>query len=323
MEVGPRLRAGRIAEVRSLTRTVGLRDDSRRNGWLTLLIAPDIPIEVGAGPEEPPRLDGFEWAAIRAEADPVSRPRRPLYLSRDADYDYLTALEIGRVDDGQAPELWLEISEEFRFLLSKPGGRPVGFRIDEFSEWLPTDEEEHAIRAGGRFDAPLVVLRGAGALRIASEAKRFFGEESSLNRSFFDRATECGTNEEYEQELYWWRCCLEAGDPWRTSVLATRSAISAATGRLCRTCATTRGSLPTDPGAGSGLAGVRAVSAALRRPGIRSARRSNSAQTAPRRRTRPISWKRIDGSDQRRGCQEVHPDACPSWGASWGSRTPD
>ncbi len=143
----------------------------------------------------------------------MSRPRRPLYLSRDADYDYLTALEIGRVDDGQAPELWLEISEEFRFLLSKPGGRPVGFRIDEFSEWLPTDEEEVAIRAGGRFDAPLVVLRGAGALRIASEAKRFFGEESSLNRSFFDRATECGANEEYEQELYWWRCCLQAGDP--------------------------------------------------------------------------------------------------------------
>ncbi len=61
-EVGPRLRAGRIAEVRSLTRTVGLRDDSRRNGWLTLLIAPDIPIEAEPVPTEPPRLHGFDWA---------------------------------------------------------------------------------------------------------------------------------------------------------------------------------------------------------------------------------------------------------------------
>lgn len=141
------------------------------------------------------------------------RPRRPLYLSRDAHYDYLSALESGRVDDGQAPDQWLEVAEDFHFLLDSPDGRIVGFRIDDFSEWLPLDEAEEEIKEAGRFDAPLLVLRGAGALRIAREAAKFFGEENSINRDYFDRATECGANDEYEQELYWWRCCLQAGDP--------------------------------------------------------------------------------------------------------------
>ncbi len=143
----------------------------------------------------------------------TDRPRRPLYLSRDVHYDYLTALEAGRVDDGQAPDQWREVGESFHFLLDRPGGRVVGFRIEDFSEWLPTDEEERAILEAGRFEAPLLVLRGAGALRIAREAAKFFDGENSINRDFFDRATECGANEEYEQELYWWRCCLQSGDP--------------------------------------------------------------------------------------------------------------
>ena len=42
----------------------------------------------------------------------TDRSRRPLYLSHDAHYDYLTALEAGRVDDGQAPEQWREVAEE-------------------------------------------------------------------------------------------------------------------------------------------------------------------------------------------------------------------
>ena len=33
----------------------------------------------------------------------TDRPMRPLYLSRDVHYDYLSALEAGRVDDGQDP----------------------------------------------------------------------------------------------------------------------------------------------------------------------------------------------------------------------------
>jgi tetratricopeptide (TPR) repeat protein len=144
----------------------------------------------------------------------MSRSRRsPLCLSRDVHYDFLTALEWGRVDDGQGPDRWLEVSEDFHFLLDAPGGRILGFRIDDFCEWLPSDEEERAIREAGRFDVPLLVLRGAGALRIAREAGKFFGEHNSLNRDFFDRATEAGAGGEYEQELYWWRCCLQAGDP--------------------------------------------------------------------------------------------------------------
>ena len=143
----------------------------------------------------------------------TDRPMLPLYLSRDVHYDYLSALEAGRVDDGQGPDRWRELSESFHFLLDRPGGRVVGFRIDDFSEWLPSDEEERSIVATGRFDVPLLALRGAGALRIAREAAKFFEDENSINRDFFDRATECGANDEYEQELFWWRCCLQSGDP--------------------------------------------------------------------------------------------------------------
>ena len=143
----------------------------------------------------------------------TDRPRRPLYLSHDVHYDFLSALEAGRVDDGQAPDQWREVGESFHFLLDRPGGRVVGFRIDDFCEWLPSDEEERAILETGRFDAPLLALRGAGALRIAREAAKFFEDENSINRDFFERATECGANDEYEQELFWWRCCLQSGDP--------------------------------------------------------------------------------------------------------------
>ena len=142
----------------------------------------------------------------------MTERRQPLYLSRDAHYEYLTAIEWGRVEDGQAPDQWLEVSEDFSFLLDSPEGRIIGFRIEGLLRWEPLEEEEQAIKAAGRFDAPVLGLRNAGALRIAADAARFFGEDNSINRDFFDRATECGANDEYEQELYWWRCCLQAGD---------------------------------------------------------------------------------------------------------------
>ncbi len=45
-EIGPRLASGRVAEVRSLTRSIGLRDRTKRTGFLTVLIAPEVSIEV-------------------------------------------------------------------------------------------------------------------------------------------------------------------------------------------------------------------------------------------------------------------------------------
>jgi tetratricopeptide (TPR) repeat protein len=142
--------------------------------------------------------------------DVMPRPR--LFLSHDTDYDFLTALELGRVDDGQPPDHWLEISESFHFLLDAPEGGAVGFRVDDFRSFDPGPEEIAAIRSGRRFDVPLLMLRNADAVRIAEAAERFFRGRNSVNRDFFDRATACGARRELEQELFWWRCCLQSGD---------------------------------------------------------------------------------------------------------------
>ena len=69
-EIGPRLEAGRIAEVRSLTRSIGLRDRAKRTGFLTLLIAPDLPIEVEPEPEQTLRLDGCDWTECEPRVEP-------------------------------------------------------------------------------------------------------------------------------------------------------------------------------------------------------------------------------------------------------------
>ena len=140
-------------------------------------------------------------------------PRPSLYLSHDADYDYLTALEYGRVDDGQPPDHWREVTDDFHFLLDKPDGSEVGFRIDEFSVFGLDAAEIPAVRSGPRFDVPQLTFRNADAARIARAAARFFRGENSVNRDFFDRATQAGGDELPEQALFWWRCCLQAGDP--------------------------------------------------------------------------------------------------------------
>jgi tetratricopeptide (TPR) repeat protein len=138
--------------------------------------------------------------------DPGARPR--LFLSHDAHYDFLIALEYGRVDDGQPPDRWRMASETFGFLLEAPGGREVGFRIQPFSELSEVDE----LPRGPRFDAPALMLEDANAVEIAEAAADFFAGENSVNRDFFERATECGADRQLEQELFWWRCCLQSGD---------------------------------------------------------------------------------------------------------------
>ena len=69
-QIGPRLEAGRIAEVRSLTRSIGLRNRAKRTGFLTLLIAPDLPIEVEPESEQTLRLDGCDWTECEPRVEP-------------------------------------------------------------------------------------------------------------------------------------------------------------------------------------------------------------------------------------------------------------
>jgi tetratricopeptide (TPR) repeat protein len=142
--------------------------------------------------------------------------RRQLFLNHDAAYDWLIALEHGRVDDGTPEECWRVLGDLFAYLLDEPGGQVVGFRVNNFSQFdVEEDLEALEAEAGGRrprFDVPTLMLFNAPAAEIVPAAREFFEGESSINRDFFDRAVECNAEELSEQELYWWRQCLQVGD---------------------------------------------------------------------------------------------------------------
>ena len=130
----------------------------------------------------------------------------PLYINRDVDYDWLIALEFGRVLDGQSEDYMQQVGEDFVFVLDHPLGRIVGFAVTELSAFDPEDHLE--LWAAPLFDAPVFGLRAvpAGAVVLAAKARLL--EESTVNRAFFDAAT--GTKGDEAVAL--WRQCLESGD---------------------------------------------------------------------------------------------------------------
>ena len=134
-----------------------------------------------------------------------------LYINVDADYDWLIALEFGRVDDGQPEENWHGVEERLGYLHDGPADRApaVGFKMKEFSTFEPDDPALAEIWGEPLFDVPFLGLEAASAGQIAVATRRQFGiGESSLNRHFFDKAT----REEGEDALATWRMCLECGD---------------------------------------------------------------------------------------------------------------
>ena len=92
----------------------------------------------------------------------MTRPQ--LYINHLAEYDWLVALEFGRVDDSQPPDNWRGVSEDFGFLHEEPGGRVVGFKVLDFSEF---DAEDEAV-AEITVSAPL--WKGYKKNRAASRA---------------------------------------------------------------------------------------------------------------------------------------------------------
>lgn len=76
-----------------------------------------------------------------------------LYLNHIAEFDWLIALEFGRVDEYQPRENWRGVSESFGFLHDGPGGPVVGFKILDFSESisrLPRSPRSGRARASAR-----------------------------------------------------------------------------------------------------------------------------------------------------------------------------
>lgn len=137
----------------------------------------------------------------------MSSPR--LYLNHDADYDWLLALEFGRVDEGQTDDAWVGVSDAFGYLTDPPGGPVVGFAIKEFSEFDAEAPDVREIWSAPHFDAPVLGLSDVPAGEIVLAARALFGTTSSVNRQMFDAATGAEAGEE---GLGMWIACLQAGD---------------------------------------------------------------------------------------------------------------
>lgn len=133
---------------------------------------------------------------------------RKLYLNRDAEYDWLIALEFGAVDDTLPNEQRRIISDSFSYVLDRPEGEPIGFSILDFSKFDPEDSAHGEIWNPPEFDAPALGLHDATAGEIAVAGRAFFEDRDSLNRWYFGQAT----NSTGEEAAHYWRLCLETGD---------------------------------------------------------------------------------------------------------------
>src|SRR4051812_23695364 len=105
------------------------------------------------------------------------------------------AYEFGRIDDAQPPECWQGVTEQLGFLHDAPGGRVVGFKVLDFSEFDPEDVAAVEVWGEPRFDAPQLGLANASAGEIILAARSFFDGQDSLNRRLFSAAAQA-TGEE-------------------------------------------------------------------------------------------------------------------------------
>lgn len=138
----------------------------------------------------------------------MTRPR--LYLSHDADYDWLIALEFGVIDDGQPSENWRRVTDDFGFLHDGPGEAVLGFKVVDFAEFDLDADEAAEVWEGPRFDVPVLGLTDVTAGEVMAAARPFFDGRSSLNRLAFDAAVHSAADK--QQALRHWQACLQAGD---------------------------------------------------------------------------------------------------------------
>lgn len=133
-----------------------------------------------------------------------------LYLSVDPGLDWLSAIEFGRVDDGQSRESWGPVSSQFAYLhLGDPDRTPaIGFRVQEYSRFDPEAHEVTRIWQEPLFHVPQLGLPEASAGEIVLAARGLYGTGPSLNRFLFDDATRRGG----PAALRAWLTCLQSGD---------------------------------------------------------------------------------------------------------------
>ncbi len=131
-----------------------------------------------------------------------------LFLSYDEHLDWLTLIEFGRVENAQPRDHWRGVSDSFGYLLLRPGGPEIGFKILDFSKFDPEDPEVSEIWEAPRFDVPTLGLRDATAGELVLAARPFLGGRSTVNRLYFNAAMQAEGNE--AERL--WRYCLQSGD---------------------------------------------------------------------------------------------------------------
>lgn len=136
------------------------------------------------------------------------RAKRPrLYVNCIAEYDWLIALEYGRVDEGQPETAWRAIDEHFSFLYD--GDDCVGFKLTGLREFDLESKSHEALWSGPRFDAPALALSNCTTAEVILAARVHFDGRSSINRLYFNAAIDAeGTS----GELSDWLCCVESGD---------------------------------------------------------------------------------------------------------------
>ncbi|MEJ7570331.1 MAG: tetratricopeptide repeat protein [Gaiellaceae bacterium] len=141
----------------------------------------------------------------------ASRPR--LYISLDTQLDWLTAIEFGRVDEGQPPGAWDGIDNRVGFL-SASDGSPVGFAVRDWSTFDPEAQAFERLWAPEpRFHAPQLGLFDATPGEICLAVRAWLPDEPTLNRAYFHMAIGAAHDLGDEEEAArLWRLCLEAGD---------------------------------------------------------------------------------------------------------------
>lgn len=138
--------------------------------------------------------------------------RRPaVYISRDAEFDWLSAFEFGIPDDGQPAMNWRQVSPQVAYLHEdEPHDSPaIGFKVLGLGELDLDDPEHRPLWEPPFFDAPQLGLVAAPAAEIILAALALFAEASTMNRILFAMAS----NSAGEDALAGWLACLGTGDP--------------------------------------------------------------------------------------------------------------
>lgn len=160
-------------------------------------------LAAGEAPVEPDPAGADALAA-----DDLSQRRPRLHLSQDAGLDLFSALEFGRVDDGQPSERWEGVGEHVGLLSEEPDGRCVGFVVKAASTYDPDAPQNASLWDGPRFDVPALGLNDVAPNAVFVATRALYGSTPTVNRELFSLAIAA----DGEAALRRWLRCLQAGD---------------------------------------------------------------------------------------------------------------